>query len=89
MQKHTEPQRHLHAKWLVYHFKVWHDEAMSTRTPDFVEGTEAWSRFNAGMKTIMSVSKIELQRREAEYKKQADANPNKRGPKPKTAKQAS
>ncbi|MEP7352085.1 MAG: hypothetical protein ABI824_02525 [Acidobacteriota bacterium] len=56
---------------------------------EMIEGTEAWSRFNAGMRSIMSVSKTELQRREVEYKKQADANPNKRGPKPKAAKRAS
>ena len=31
----------------------------------------------------MSVPKAEILRREAEYKKMADANPNKRGPKPK------
>jgi hypothetical protein len=31
----------------------------------------------------MSVPKTEILRREAEYKKMADANPNKRGPKPK------
>jgi hypothetical protein len=30
----------------------------------------------------MSVPHEEIKRREAEYKKQSDANPNKRGPKP-------
>jgi hypothetical protein len=35
---------------------------------------------------LMSVPHEEIKRREAEYKKQADANPNKRGPKPGTKK---
>ena len=37
----------------------------------------------AAVEHIMSVPKAEILRREAEYKKVADANPNKRGPKPK------
>lgn len=32
---------------------------------------------------VLSVSHEEIKRREAAYKKRADANPNKRGPKPK------
>ena len=52
-----------------------------------VEGAEAWVRFNAGIKSILSVSKEELVPRETEYKKKVDANPNKRGPKP-TAKKS-
>jgi hypothetical protein len=43
--------------------------------------TEAFTRFTRAMRQILSVPKDELLRREAEYKKQADANPNKRGPK--------
>ena len=48
------------------------------------EGPEALTRFNAAMCKILSVSKEELLRREAEYKRRADANPKKRGPKRKT-----
>ena len=32
---------------------------------------------------VLSVPKSEILRREAEYRKRADANPRKRGPKPK------
>jgi hypothetical protein len=32
---------------------------------------------------VLSVPKAEILRREAEYRKRADANPRKRGPKPK------
>jgi hypothetical protein len=32
---------------------------------------------------VLSVSHEEIKRREAEYRKQANANPRKRGPKPK------
>ena len=40
-------------------------------------------RFSKAVTHILSVPKTEILRREAEYKKQADANPRKRGPKPK------
>jgi hypothetical protein len=33
--------------------------------------------------TVLAVPKAEILRREAEYRKQADQNPNKRGPKKK------
>lgn len=49
----------------------------------FHEGPEAWQRFNATMQHILSVPREELQRREAEYQKQAALNPRKRGPKTK------
>ena len=52
---------------------------------EYYEGPEAARRFGAAMGKILSVSKTEILRREAEYKKQADLNPNKRGPKPKRA----
>jgi hypothetical protein len=44
---------------------------------------DAWTRFTAAMHKIMSVSKEELNRREAVYKEQTALNPHKRGPKPK------
>ena len=40
-----------------------------------------YEAFTATVERIMSVPKAEILRREAEYKKQADANPHKRGPK--------
>lgn len=44
------------------------------------EPTEA-EAFNALLGKVLSVPKAEILRREAEYKKRADANPKKRGPK--------
>lgn len=40
-----------------------------------------YERFTSAVERIMSVSKAEILRREAEYHKQADLNPRKRGPK--------
>ena len=51
-----------------------------------IEGAEAFTRFDATVRILLGVSRAELLRREAEYKKQADANPNRRGPKRKTVK---
>ena len=47
-----------------------------------------FNTFTKAVEHIMSVPKIEILRREAEYKKQADANPHKRGPKPKRRKKS-
>ncbi len=41
-----------------------------------------YRKFNALVGRLLTVSHEEIQRREAEYRKQVDANPNKRGPKP-------
>jgi hypothetical protein len=38
-------------------------------------------RFNGLVDQLLTVSREEMQRREAEYRKQVDANPNRRGPK--------
>jgi len=55
------------------------------RTPEYIEGPEAWTRFNSTMKHVMTVSPQELKRR-IEAERQASAlNPNRRGPKPKRA----
>ena len=43
--------------------------------------SEEYSAFTDAVRSIMSVPKAEILRREAEYKKKADANPHKRGPK--------
>jgi hypothetical protein len=40
-----------------------------------------YNRFTSLVDHLMRVPREEMQRREAEYKKQSDANPNKRGPK--------
>jgi hypothetical protein len=48
---------------------------------EFAEGTDAFTRFREAMQKLMGVPHEEIVRREAEYKKQSDANPNRRGPK--------
>ena len=46
-----------------------------------IEGPEAARRFDATVRGLLSVSHEEIQRREAEYRKKVEANPNRRGPK--------
>lgn len=48
----------------------------SSTSPDY-------NRFKALLNHIMAVPHTEIVRREAEYKRQSDLNPNKPGPKPK------
>jgi hypothetical protein len=48
---------------------------------EMTEGLEAFKQFDAAMTTLLSVPHSELVRREAEYRKQVEANPNRRGPK--------
>lgn len=50
---------------------------------EMTEGPEAWTRFNAVMKRVMTVSPAELKRRIEAERKVSVANPNRRGPKPK------
>jgi hypothetical protein len=40
-----------------------------------------YEAFTNAVEHLMSIPKAEILRREAEYKKRADANPRKRGPK--------
>jgi hypothetical protein len=51
--------------------------------PDFVEGPEAAVRFDMLVRKVLAVPHEEIVRREAEYRLQSIANPNRRGPKPK------
>ncbi len=44
-----------------------------------------YQAFTSLMGRLLTVSKAEVDRRQAEYLKQAAQNPHKRGPKPKTA----
>lgn len=53
--------------------------------PEYVEGPEAWTRFQSAMKKVVSVPHAEIQRRIEEHREQAAKNPNKRGPKRKQA----
>ena len=59
------------------------------RTPEYIEGAEAWTRFQAGMKAVLSVSHDELKRRLEAEREKAALNPNRRGPKPKKRKPSS
>lgn len=51
--------------------------------PEYVEGPEAWARFQGAMKKVLAVPHSEIQKRIEAHRKQAAQNPNKRGPKPK------
>jgi hypothetical protein len=42
---------------------------------------EEFQRFTRLVDRLLTVSHEEMQKREAEYRKQVDANPNRRGPK--------
>ena len=58
-------------------------------TEKMIEGPEAFQRFDKAMRTMLAVPRSELERREAAYRKQAEANPSKRGPKRKAKPAAS
>lgn len=51
------------------------------KSPEMREGPEAYERFDATMRVLLSVPHAEIVRRQAAYKKQAAKNPNRRGPK--------
>ncbi len=53
------------------------------------EGPEAFTAFDNAMGLILSVPREEMLLREAEYKRQSEANPNRRGPKRKLKSSAS
>jgi hypothetical protein len=53
------------------------------KQPEYLEGTEAWDRFNSAMKSVIAVSHDEIQRRIEEHKREVARNPQRRGPKPK------
>jgi hypothetical protein len=55
--------------------------AVSPRTPEYIEGKEAFQRFDDMMTALVAVPKVVVDEREKEYRAQVDANPNRRGPK--------
>jgi len=60
-----------------------------TSKPEYVEGPEAWTRFQATMKKIVSVPRAEIQERIEAHRREAAKNPNRRGPKRKAKPYAS
>jgi hypothetical protein len=51
------------------------------KQPDYIEGKEAFRRFDDMMTALVAVPKAVVDEREKEYRAQVDANPNRRGPK--------
>jgi hypothetical protein len=60
-----------------------------SRKTEYVEGPEASALFDALVRKVLSVPHAEIMRREAEYQKQSQANPHRRGPKRKVKPSAS
>jgi hypothetical protein len=53
------------------------------RTPEYVEGPEAWTRFANGMRKVLTVPHAEIKRRIDAERMASAANPHRRGPKSK------
>lgn len=49
--------------------------------PEYIEGKEAFRRFDDAMKALVAVPKAVIEEREKEYRAKVDSNPNRRGPK--------
>ena len=56
---------------------------MTTKRNGAEDTSAEFDAFTATVDRLLAVPKSEILRREAEYRKQADLNPKKRGPKPK------
>lgn len=59
------------------------------KPPEYVEGTEAFTRFRGAMQKVLTVSHAESQRRIAAERERAALNPKRRGPKRKVNPSAS
>jgi len=64
-----------------------HDTA--TNPLECIEGPDAFRRFDALVRGVISVPHSEIIRREREYQEQSRQNPHRRGPKPKQKADAS
>jgi hypothetical protein len=62
---------------------------MTTKRNGAGDTSADFDAFTATVDRLLSVPKSEILRREAEYRKQADLNPRKCGPKPKSKEQKS
>lgn len=51
--------------------------------PEYIEGPEAFQRFDSLMTALVAVPRSVIEKREEEYRKTVAANPKRRGPKPK------
>jgi hypothetical protein len=51
------------------------------KQPEYIEGKEAFRRFDDVMGALIAVPKAVVDEREKAYRAQVDANPNRRGPK--------
>ena len=58
---------------------------MKSAPPEMIEGPEAWKRFQAAMKRVVSVPHSEIQKRIDKQCRESAKNPNRRGPTPKNS----
>jgi len=52
---------------------------------EYVEGPEAWARFENAMRAVVRVPHAAIQQGIEEHRKESAQNPHKRGPKPKSS----
>jgi hypothetical protein len=57
--------------------------------PEYIEGLEAFQRFDTLMTALVAVPRSVIEMREEEYRKTVAANPKRRGPKSKSPQSAS
>jgi hypothetical protein len=58
------------------------------KSPDMVEGPEAFKRFDDLMSAVVKVPHAVIQRQIEDHRKKAAQNPNRRGPKSKNRKRS-
>ena len=54
------------------------------KSAEYIEGPEAAARMDAALKTLLSIPREEMLKREAAYKAKVEAKPTRRGPKRKS-----